>query len=259
MRFVLGKREEDGRYPVTVDDAPAGTVHRRHGSWYATVPGHRNNKRFGTRFDAAAFLVELTDSGIRPTIPAPAHTPAPAPGTDSLDSAAGRRATRTYLHLVPDLRLTLPNLVRAVEAMARLTQLGWEPLEGYPGADQPWRMECRLCGWQGRRFWSHLRGRNGDRMPRPVTRHPGCIPVKEMPAALLALAAERTRNCPCEGEATHPTTTSDALDVLGAIGDALESGSTMYATLYARAILEPCPASTLRADLLRHAYTLRSN
>ncbi|MFI8194730.1 hypothetical protein ACIF8T_39555 [Streptomyces sp. NPDC085946] len=47
------------------------------------------------------------------------------------------RATRSYTHLMPQLRLSLANLVRAAEAMARLAELGWTPLQGYPGADQP--------------------------------------------------------------------------------------------------------------------------
>ncbi|MGW4855352.1 hypothetical protein ACWEPZ_29420 [Streptomyces sp. NPDC004288] len=256
VRYVLGKREEDGRYPVAVDGTPFGTVYRRHGSWFATVPGHRNTKRFDNRFTAADFLVALTDEGIRPRVPAPDDAPT---RTGVLDSLVGRHATLTYRHLIPDLRLTLPNLVRAVEAMARLQQLGWVPLEGYPGADQSWLMECRLCGWKGHRFWSHLRGRNGDNTPRPINRHPGCIPVKDIPAALINLASERTRHCGCETEVEHPTTITNALDVIGSIGDALESGDVTTATLYARAVLEPCPASTLRADVLRYALTRRSS
>ncbi|MGW2865635.1 hypothetical protein [Streptomyces sp. NPDC001205] len=243
QRYVLGKREEDGRYPVTIDGSPAGTIHRRHGSWYATIPGHANNRSFRDRYSAADFLAMLHDQGVRPTIPAP-------------DSAARPIAPSTYHHLVPDLRLSLANLVRASEAMARLAQLGWVPLEGYPGADQPWLMECRLCGWKGRRFWSHLRGRKGDRTPRPVTRHPGCIPVKDMPAALIVLASERLLSCPCE-EFRHPTSTDAAITAVNAVGTALETGAIDCALLYARAILEPCPAATSRADMLRWAYNRR--
>ncbi|MYS06874.1 hypothetical protein GTW71_10595, partial [Streptomyces sp. SID6041] len=127
-RYVLGKREEDGRYPVTVDNTPAGTVHRRHGSWYITIPGHRTEHRFDDRYKAADYLVILAEKGIRPTIPAPGETH--APGTSALDTQPGRTATSTYRHLLPYLRLTVPNLVRAAEAMARLAQLGWVPLEG---------------------------------------------------------------------------------------------------------------------------------
>ncbi|WP_371793790.1 hypothetical protein OG285_38530 [Streptomyces sp. NBC_01471] len=246
-RYVLGTREEDGRYPVTVDGSPAGTVHRRHGSWYLTIPGRTNPNRFSDRFAAAEQIEALYDQGIRPTIPAPGTLPTPS---------TSPAATESYRHLLPDLRLTLANLVRAAEAMARLAQLGWVPLEGYPGADQPWRMECRLCGWKGHRFWSHLRGRNGDRTPRPVTRHPGCIPVKDMPAALITLASERCLTCPCE-EYRHPTSTDGAVTAVNVIGTALETGAPGRAVRAARAILEPCPAATSRADLVRWAYDRR--
>ncbi|MFD8376317.1 hypothetical protein ACFV2Z_37140 [Streptomyces sp. NPDC059688] len=253
-RYVLGKRAQDGRYPVTVDGAPTGTVHRRHGSWYTTIPGHRILARFRNRFDAAEHLVTLTDRGIRPTVPAPGDRP--AVGLDMRTAGTGLAATRTYQHLVPDLRPTLPNLIRAVEAMARLAQLGWTPLEGYPGADQGWFMECRLCGWKGHRFWSHLRGRNGDQTPRPINRHPGCIPVADMPDALLNLGQERRRHCPCP--VAHPTTVDAARTVLAKLGDALRSGAMLSATIHARALLEPCPASTLRAAALRLAHDQRT-
>lgn len=248
-RYVLGKREEDGRYPVTVDNVPAGTVHRRHGSWYITIPGHRNEHRFTNRHKAAEHLVILADKGIRPTIPAPA--------TVALVSTPADIDSLTYHHLLPDLRLTLPNLVRAVETMARLAQLGWAPLEGYPGADQPWLMECRLCGWKGRRFWSHLRGRNGDGIPRPANRHPGCIPTKEIQAAVISLASERLRECP--SESGHPMEIGQALSVLANLDAAISEGNKESILLHARPILEPCPASTRRANVLRIAHNRRSN
>lgn len=243
-RYVLGKRQEDGRYPVTIDGTLGGTVHRRHGSWYATIPGRLNIRSFSDRYSAADSIGMLHDQGIRPTTPA-------------VDPELRPNLPSGYGHLLPDLRLSLPNLVRAAEAMARLAQLGWVPLEGYPGADQPWLMECRLCGWKGRRFWSHLRGRNGDRRPRPVTRHPGCIPVGDIPHALIQLAGERCRTCPCEGY-QHPTTLDSARAVVHVIACALEAGESDRAVRYARAILEPCPAATTRAQMLRDAYTRRT-
>jgi hypothetical protein len=255
QRFFLGKRDERGHYPVTVDNTiEAGTVYRRHGSWYAVMPGHRITSRFPDRYQAAYFLVRLTDKGLRPTVPAqtPVHSPA-----DRLRSIVGLRATRTYAYLLPDLRFTIPNLVRAAEAMSRLAQLGWKPLEGYPGADQPWKMECRLCGWQGTRFWSHLRGRNGDGIPRPVTRHPGCIPVKEHPLALINLATERKYECECAFP--HPMTVEQAQAVMGAIEDALNANALMGASLHTRGILEPCPAASRRALVLRAALDRRIN
>ncbi|MEV6726989.1 hypothetical protein AB0M94_39475 [Streptomyces xanthochromogenes] len=250
--YVLGKRAEDGRYPVAVDLVPVGTVHRRHGSWYATIPGHRITKAFTDRHAAAEHIAELLDQGIYPSIPAPGVTYIPAsPAQIESDP------TSTYLHLLPDLRFSLANLIRAAEAMARLAQLGWVPLEGYPGADQGWLMQCRLCGWKGRRFWSHLRGRNGDRTPRPANRHPGCIPLSEIPHALITLAEERRRNCPCPWETRHPATTTAAIMVVNSVATALETGAIEKAKLHARAILEPCPAATYRAERLRYAYDRR--
>lgn len=184
-RYQIGKREEAGRYPVTVDETPAGHIYRRHGSWYAVMPGHPTSTARPDRYAAAAELVRMVDQGQRPTVP----TQAPAP-TSPLQPIP--HELYGYAHLMPDLRLTLPNLVRAAEAMARLDQLGWTPLAGYPGADQPWLMWCQLCGWEGYRFWSHLRGRNGDAIPRPITRHPGCIPVAKHKEELSNLAAART-------------------------------------------------------------------
>ncbi|MFD0555295.1 hypothetical protein ACFQ0X_43550 [Streptomyces rectiviolaceus] len=251
QRYQLGMRDEIGQYPVTVDQHPAGYVYRRHGSWYAVMPGRRVEGRFSDRYAAAAELVRLIDDGLRPSIPAPGPAPI-APNQEMRRAVAGLRATRTYALLIPHLLPTLANLVRAAEAMARLAQLGWIPLEGYPGADQPWHMECRLCGWQGRRFWSKLRGRNGDRIPRPANRHPGCIPTADHARELVILAAERTNTCPCDFK--HPMTVSDGRDVLKSIEGALASGGDMVtAALYSRGILEPCPASTRRARVLRVA------
>ncbi|MEV4044234.1 hypothetical protein [Streptomyces sp. NPDC049744] len=249
QRYIIGKRDEKGFYPVKVCAIAAGTIHRRHGSWYATMPGHPV-ERAADRDQAAALLVARVDQGDRPTIPAPAPV---TPAT----RIHGLRATRSYSHLMPSLRLSLANLVRSAEATARLAQLGWTPLEGYPGADQPWLMECRLCGWKGRRFWSHLRGRNGDNTPRPITRHPGCIPVADHAAALITLAAERARECGCERK--HPTWISEALDALAAIQTALDGKAFMSAAIYSRSIVEPCPASTRRAEVLRAALTRRTN
>ncbi|MFF9345344.1 hypothetical protein ACF1CG_36995 [Streptomyces sp. NPDC014773] len=241
VRYVIGKHAASGHYAVSVDGIPSGTIHRRHKVWFATVPGTVNDGRFTNRFDAAEYHVYMYDLGIRPKVPAqapaPLHTPTPA----------------TFL--LPDLRLTVANVVRAAEAMARLAQLGWEPLEGYPGADQPWLLRCRLCGWEGHRFWSHLRGRNGDMTPRPAHRHDGCIPTPEFPAALIALAAERTRECPCDS--THPATIEGAIHVINRLDNALIAGNGPRALAMAAAMLEPCPATTRRAEMLRHALTIR--
>ncbi|MFD8573406.1 hypothetical protein [Streptomyces sp. NPDC059639] len=254
-RYVIGTRDASGSYPVTVDGIPAGTIYRRHGVWFATMPGHRIDARFSNgkdgvssgRFAAAEHLVTMVDQGKRPTIAPQATTTHALPRTTLLRI----EGTETYAHLVPDLKLTLANLVRAAEAMARVVQVGWTPRAGYPGADQPWLLECRLCGWVGFRFWSKLRGRNGDGIPRPITRHPGCIPVADHAQALINLAAERRHTCTCSQ--SHPSDYASARGVLLTARRMIAENGTVAHPDYARRILEPCPAATLRAESLREA------
>ncbi|MEV0324603.1 hypothetical protein ACIBKX_40425 [Streptomyces sp. NPDC050658] len=251
QRYALGQRDTIGHYPVTVDGTPAGYIYRRHGNWFPVMPGRRIERRFTDRHQAADHLAELVDQGHRPTIPAPGLAPL-APHHEMRRTADGLRAARTYAHRIPDLRPTLANLVRAAEAMARLDQLGWIPLEGYPGADQPWHLECRLCGWQGHRFWSKLRGRNGDGIPRPANRHPGCIPTADHTRKIAILTADRLSECRCDFR--HPMNIPESLDVLRSIDLALIAyGDMVTAVLYMRGILDPCPAATRRARFLRAA------
>lgn len=238
-RYVIGTREDSGIYPVVVDGYPAGTVHRRHGSWFPTMPGHTLTGRSNDRYGAAALLVAAVDQGKRPTVPVTAVRPRTPRALDI--------ATRSYTYLIPDLRPTVPNVVRAAEAMARLAELAWKPLAGYPGADQPWMMQCLLCGWEGRRFWSHLRGRNGDPTPRPLTRHSGCLPVADHAKRIAEFTAALTTTCECT-VFEHPTDIPDALDVLKTLS--ISPASTIT---YCRAVLEPCTASSTRARALREA------
>ncbi|MFF4902927.1 hypothetical protein [Streptomyces sp. NPDC001068] len=244
QRYQIGAREESGRYPVRVDGKPAGCVYRRHGSWFPVMPGHRMDGRSTNRFGAAEILVAAVDQGKRPTIPASAarpHTP----------TALGV-SNRSYTHLIPELRPTLANLVRAAEATARLAELAWKPLAGYPGADQPWMMQCLLCGWEGRRFWSHLRGRNGNGIPRPITRHPGCLPVADHAELIAKHTAHHTATCECAAY-RHPTTMPAALEVLNTLKQESKDNSAPNRLFFAPDILEPCTASSTRAVALRQA------
>jgi hypothetical protein len=70
------------------------------------------------------------------------------------------------------------NVASANKAVARIREDAWEPLGPYPGSDTLWPVRCGLCGWEGERFYSHLR------RGIPKIRHKGCIPVAEIPAAL---------------------------------------------------------------------------
>ncbi|TDT29379.1 hypothetical protein EV562_113244 [Streptomyces sp. BK208] len=88
------------------------------------MPGHPA-QRAADRHQAAAHLVTLLEQGKRPTLPAQAPvTPA--------SLIHGLRATRSYSHLMPRVRLNLTNLVRATEAMARLAQVGMDPARATP-------------------------------------------------------------------------------------------------------------------------------
>ncbi len=234
-RFEIGKRLATGHYPVTVDGRPAGFIYRRHGGWWAEMPGMTHHTRRPDRETAAAELVRIFDLGHKPSAYA---RPVPAP------------ISSVTLH-IPELRLTLPNLVRAAEATARLAELGWEPLHGYPGADNPWHMRCRLCGWKGRRFWSHLRGRNGDGIPRPANRHTSCIPTYLHAEKLRQFQAQQKSTCTCADR--HPTTVDECRQVLTEILAAGKDYSRGLMMQKARVILERCSASSVRAVALRTA------
>ncbi|MEU6460111.1 hypothetical protein [Streptomyces sp. NPDC047065] len=235
FRYTLGDRQDDGRYMVTVDNTiEAGYVYRRHGSWYGVMPGQTEARR-PDRFQAAYHLVRLTDAGHRPT-PQKAGLPLTSEARDLLIS--------------PHLRLTAPNIVRASEAIARLGELGWRPLTGYPGADQSWRMACLLgCGWEGTRFWSHLRGRNGDPTPRPLCRHRGCVPQSEHAAKLAAIT--QASECPCEFK--HVTTAVEAITHLPLALSAQANAWYNAADTHLARLLGPCPAASVRAVALRTA------
>ncbi|AKN75019.1 hypothetical protein QR97_39795 [Streptomyces sp. PBH53] len=239
-RYQIGQREENGRYAVTVEGTYAGYIYRRHGSWYAVMPGLGEEFRLPNRYQARDHVGVLFDSGHRPgTEKAPA-------------SPFGIKTNGTFMP--PELAFTLANVVRASEAMARLAELGWTPLRGYPGADQPWRMECDFCGWQGFRFWSHLRGRNGDGIPRPISRHPGCLPAADRSKKIEALAAARKFVCTCDF--WHPTTLWECQDTLKALQAARKEYETLTTKMYLREILEECPAASIRAASLREALKL---
>jgi len=70
------------------------------------------------------------------------------------------------------------NIAAAQKALARITELGWEPLSAYPGSDTHWRVRCVLCDWEGVMFYSHM---------RRARRHKGCLPKDVVATALAEL------------------------------------------------------------------------
>ncbi|MDH6711340.1 hypothetical protein P3T27_008098 [Kitasatospora sp. MAA19] len=155
----------------------------------------------------------------------------------------------TVFFLAENLSPTPRNLHSAVEALARITAQAWAPLSGYPGSDTHWRVRCLLCGWEGTRFYSHLR------RARPVGRHKGCLPQEQRQAKLAQLAAQAPAECHCW--VAHPVTAADAADVLAAIEQARRIDDSHGLTTHLRRLLGPCPAAAARALAVKQA-TARS-
>ncbi|MGW1039565.1 hypothetical protein [Streptomyces sp. NPDC002547] len=239
-RHRIGERDTNDRYPVDVDGAPAGHIYRWHKVWYAVVPGQEETGHASPEA-AAEQVTKLVDAGALTgqTACGPAETPQ-APGYALL--------------LDPRLQPTPGNIRSAARAHARLAELGWQPLAGYPGADNHWRMRCLICPprWEGNRYWSHLRGRNNDGIPRPRYRHEGCIPVPEH-AGKLAVLVKPAPSCYCP--AAHPTTADAAAALLKSVARARRVRDTEALTAHLTRLLGPCPAATVRADAIEHALT----
>ncbi|MFE9442474.1 hypothetical protein ACFYO2_26510 [Streptomyces sp. NPDC006602] len=77
------------------------------------------------------------------------------------------------------------NVKSATKALARIHELGWEPLAPYPGSDTHWKVRCLLgCqeegNWEGVMFYSHM---------RRARRHKRCLSKD-----LQALAIEALNN-----------------------------------------------------------------
>ena len=179
LAYRIGEADADCRYPVIIGtDLVLGSAWRWHRDWLvSTSVGEHNLHRppTGTKgVDmAAAYLAEEYAAG-RIT----AHR---------LDTSTGETARPYGPPPLLDSRMpvTKRNTDGAELALARLAEHRWVPLAGFPGSDNPWFMHCALCGWQGPRYWSHLRGRNGN--PPSASRHPGgCIGETEVRAAITA-------------------------------------------------------------------------
>ncbi|WP_371801461.1 hypothetical protein OHA38_43540 (plasmid) [Streptomyces sp. NBC_01732] len=243
-RYELGARAASGRYPVaTLDGRPAGDIHRFHGEWYARPQGHAEESRHGDKDAAAKHLVDLVDSGATD----PAAVPAKAPAT---------AAQGIVPWLSPRLKPTRRNILSAGIALARVAELAWLPEDedgnttGYPGSDNPWMLKCLLSGHYVMRWWSHLRGRNGDNTPRPVWRHEGCIDFEDQAAKVAALVGEPPSVCPCQ-EVTHPTAAEDIGKLLDQAERARKADDIDTLRPLLTQLLAPCPASSSRAESMK--------
>lgn len=243
-RYELGDVDERGRYSVTVNGTLTGHVARWHGIWHATTAtGLTLPHRHPDRHTAAQQLADLSTTS--------------QPSPDATPTTSAR--TSPYAHLLdPGLAATTRTIVNAAIALARLNELAWQPVAGYPGADNRWLLRCLVCSdarasqdllpWTGARFWSHLRGRNGDNIPRPLCRHDGCLPIKEHPDRLAHITPAPAPACPCAEQ--HPTTPQTAKPLLAACATARRrhDEDSLHALL--TRLLGPCPASRARATAL---------
>ncbi|MGA5182903.1 hypothetical protein [Streptomyces pseudogriseolus] len=164
LAYRLGTPDWERRYPVLIGESTViGAVFRWHRDWLTLSSegelniGRPEKGRRGVDQAAAHLAAEYAAGHIKPV---------------SLDDVTA--AVPVLTGPVPLLHWRMPQTPRNVEAaqkaMAALELHRWTPYSGFPGSDNPWWQECQLCGWQGPRYWSHQRGRNGG---LPSThRHP---------------------------------------------------------------------------------------
>jgi hypothetical protein len=158
---------------------------------------------------------------------------------DVADGATGEELGAYLSGLNPTLR----NITSAALAVARIDELGWAPLGGYPGSDVLWPVRCLVCGKSALRFYSHLR------RARPAMRHRGCVPQDQHPRLLKVLSAYATDTCPCRRE--HPTTVGEVAQAIDGLLRAIREDDHSQVIAYVRALTGPCPATAPRAQAVR--------
>ncbi|MEV3853036.1 hypothetical protein AB0J38_01775 [Streptomyces sp. NPDC050095] len=183
MPYRIGTPDIECRYPVIIgEDRVIGRAYRWHRDWLVlTSEGEHNLRRppKGTKgIDMAAehLAVEYAAGRVTavPLDQVKAEAPQPLTGPVPLlhprlpDDAAGRNARGARI------------------AFAGLAEHHWRAvLTGFPGSDNHWYLSCELCGWEGPKFWSHLRGRNGQ-PPSPYRHEGGCIGEKQVRELITA-------------------------------------------------------------------------
>ncbi|MER6424541.1 hypothetical protein [Streptomyces sp. NPDC001137] len=161
------------------------------------------------------------------------------PLTGTVDGAIGDELG-TYLS---GLGPTFRNVTSAALAVARIDELGWAPLGGYPGSDVLWPVACLMCGKPVLRFYSHLR------RARPAMRHRGCVPQDQHAYLLTALSAHIADTCPCRRG--HATTVDDVAQAFEGLQRAVRRDDHGQVDAHVRALTGPCPATAARADAIR--------
>ena len=181
LPYRIGEPDGQCRYPVIIgENQVIGHAYRWHRDWLIiTSQGEHNLRRpaVGQRgVDmAAAAIVEDYAAGRITAVPL-------------TEGSAEARPYGPVPLLDPRMPVTARNTEGARKAFAGLAVHCWRPFSGFPGSDNPWGMHCELCGWEGPRYWSHLRGRNG--CPPSASRHPGgCVGEAEVCRLIAAYQA----------------------------------------------------------------------
>ncbi|MDH6545563.1 hypothetical protein [Streptomyces sp. SPB4] len=181
LAYRLGGPDAECRYPVIIgEDMVIGLAFRWHRNWMVQDSAGEHTLGRPAKGEkgegmAAAHLVKQYAAGLITAT--------------RLIVSSGELGARAY-GPVPLLHWRMPaterNLASAYKAWAGVTELRWRPHGGFPGADNWWMLECEMpgCDWVGPRYWSHLRGRNGQ--PPSAYRHPGCIGEDKVRALIAA-------------------------------------------------------------------------
>lgn len=168
--YRVGAPDIQCRYPVIVgEDQVIGRAYRWHRDWLVlTTKGEHNLRRPpkgtpGTDM-AAAHLAEEYAAGRIGAVP-----------LDQVLAEAPTPLCRPVPLVHPRMPVNDRNIKGAQIAFAGLRAHHWRAvLTGFPGSDNHWYLSCELCEWEGPKFWSHLRGRNGE-PPSPRRHKGGCI------------------------------------------------------------------------------------
>ncbi|UNZ22324.1 hypothetical protein [Streptomyces sp. 891-h] len=148
----------------------------------------------------------------------------------------------------PGLPATHQNLTSAIRAIGKITADGWYPRSAYPGSDRRWAVACRLCGWEGLRFYSHLR------RGLPKFRHPGCLSAERRPEALAKVRSTLRSTCHCV--LAHPVTPEEVRRTVRALEWAVRANEQRDVHLHLSMLVGACPAAVERAAAWEEFFDL---